>query len=44
MFANHFMNLVHKFFYKLMDLGWLAKFILVEDIPLYFNSHNKANI
>jgi hypothetical protein len=40
MFMQHFMTLVSKFLYKLMDLDWLAKVILIEDIPLYFNSHN----
>jgi len=39
MFAQHFMNSVLKL-WKLMDLAWLAKVILIEDIPLFFNSHN----
>ena len=31
-----------KFLYKLMDLAWLAKVILIEDIRLCFNTYNKT--
>ena len=41
MLAQHFLTLVLKFLYKLMDLAWLAKVILIEDILLCFNSQNK---
>jgi hypothetical protein len=34
MLTQDFIVLVRKFLCTLMDLAWLAKFILIEDIPL----------
>jgi hypothetical protein len=34
MLTHHFIALVRKFLCALMDLAWLAKFILIEDIQL----------
>jgi len=39
-FAKHLWKLVLKFLCKSMDLAWLAKVILIEDIHLCFTTQN----